>query len=100
MKKIILTLALILLISGCSSLDGFEQFMPDYENQDVKELPPDIISIENFNILPSGEINSGDQFTTSFIIKNKDSNLFDYSLRWTSTLINMMNVYNHRLLGG
>lgn len=72
MRKTILTLIMILLISGCTGSDFFQGLMPGFEDQEVKELPPDIISIESLTVIPNPPINANDQFTVSYIIKNQD----------------------------
>jgi len=89
MRKIILTLVLITFISGCTIPDVLKQVMPGFEEQEVKELPPDIITIQNLNVIPTPPINAEDQFSVSFIVKNQDDindvdnveyNLFDTGL--------------------
>lgn len=67
--------------------------MPDFLQNifgrpEVKELPPDVIVVENINTLPAPPVNAGDLFTITFEIVNKDENegrsvdveLFDYGL--------------------
>jgi len=89
MRKIILTLILIMFICGCTIPDVLKQMMPGFEQQEVKELPPDIITVQSLNILPTPPINTEDEFSVSFILKNQDDtnevgqvkyNLFDSGL--------------------
>jgi hypothetical protein len=68
MKILILTLILVLLFSGCAGI-------PDIfgtKKAEVKEQPPDVIVVQNINILPKPPINSGDQFSVSFEISNQE----------------------------
>jgi hypothetical protein len=50
----------------------FQQLMPGFEEQEVKELPPDIVSVESLTVIPTPPINTEDQFSISFMIKNQD----------------------------
>lgn len=79
MKILILTLVLILLASGCVS-DPFGFLNP---KTDVKELPPDVISVQDINVLPSPPINAQDDFSVFFELQNldeKDNVFVEYSL--------------------
>jgi hypothetical protein len=79
MKILILTLVLILLASGCIT-DPFGFLNPKTE---VKELPPDVISVQNINVLPSPPINAQDDFSVFFELQNlddKDNVFVEYSL--------------------
>jgi hypothetical protein len=67
MKKIISMLVLVLLVSGCVETDLFGLSSSKAE---VKEQPPDVISIQNINILPTPPIIAGDQFSISFELSN------------------------------
>ena len=67
MKKIFLIFVPILLISGCTMLNIFG-------NSNVKEMPPDVISLGNFSVLPSGSIRAEDEFTIYFEVMNQDEN--------------------------
>ncbi|OGI12193.1 hypothetical protein A3K64_02570 [Candidatus Micrarchaeota archaeon RBG_16_36_9] len=85
MKKIILSsLILVLLVSGCS-------LFPTSGTQ-VKELPPDVISIQNITVLPSTSVRERDQFSIYFDLLNQDEfnensvtyNIYDTGLcTWT-----------------
>jgi len=87
MKLLILALILIIFISGCTGMPDFLQGI--FGRPEVKELPPDVIVVENINTLPAPPVNAGDRFTIIFEIVNKDENekmknvkveLFDYGL--------------------
>jgi len=82
MKKFVLSLLLIVLISGCTIPEGF---LPG-TGPTTKEATPDLVVVQNLNIIPTPPINAGDQFSISFEIKNQDEvvsvdnvgyNLFD-----------------------
>jgi len=70
MKKIVFGLILILLISGCTGLPNV--FGLFEEGPEVKELPPDVIVVQNINVIPPPPINSDDQFSVSFEISNQE----------------------------
>ncbi|MEM5778299.1 MAG: hypothetical protein QXD43_00485 [Candidatus Aenigmatarchaeota archaeon] len=74
MKKVVLSLVLILLFSGCTGMpDIFKGIIPGVGEQVNKtELSPDLIVIQNLNVIPNPPINAGDQFSVSFEIKNQD----------------------------
>lgn len=72
MKKTILTLFLIIAISGCTMPGALEQLMPGYTEQEVKELSPDVLTIKSLTVIPPPPINADDQFSVSFIIANLD----------------------------
>lgn len=85
MKKFVLSLLLIVLISGCTIPEGF---LPG-TGTTKKEQSTDLIIVQNLNIIPTPPINAGDQFSISFEIKNQDEvvsvdnvsyNLFDKGL--------------------
>jgi len=85
MNKFVLSLLLIVLISGCTIPEGF---FPG-TGPTTKEQTPDLIVVQNLNIIPSSSISAGDQFSISFEIKNQDEvisvdnvsyNLFDKGL--------------------
>lgn len=85
MKKFVLSLLLIVLISGCTIPEGF---LPG-TGTTTKEQSPDLIIVQNLNIIPTPPINANDQFSISFEIKNQDEvvsvdnvsyNLFDKGL--------------------
>jgi hypothetical protein len=91
MKKVILLSILsVLLISGCVEMpEAFKSIFPGAGGPEVKELPPDVIAVENINVIPNPPINTGDQFSVSFEIKNREETkevptvtvqLFDYGL--------------------
>ncbi len=89
-KIIILSILSILFISGCVEMpEAFKGIFPGMEGTEVKELPPDVIVIQNINVLPNPPVNSGDQFSVSFEVKNQEEarevpemyiQLFDYGL--------------------
>lgn len=85
MKKFVLGLFLILLVSGCAGLpDIFSGLIPGAGDKVNKtELSPDLIVIQNINVIPAPPISAGDQFSVSFDIKNQDEIKdvkIDYSL--------------------
>jgi len=90
MKKLIFGLVTIVLISGCVGMPDILKGIFPGAGPQVTELPPDLIVIQNINTLPIPPINTGDQFTVSFEIKNQDEirdvsgnvtvQLFDYGL--------------------
>ena len=71
MKKFVLGLILILLVSGCAGLPDFGIF-PNGNKVNKTELGPDLVVIESVNTIPNPPINAGDQFSISFEIKNQD----------------------------
>ena len=73
MKKMILTLVLVLLVSGCTALEQFNPFAPS--DAKVKELPPDVITVQKITVLPSPPIIAGDQFSLSFELTNLEENV-------------------------
>jgi hypothetical protein len=90
MKKFVLGLFLILLVSGCTGMpDIFKGLIPSGDNVNKTELSPDLVVIQNLNVIPTPPINAGDEFSVSFEIKNQDEvneiknvkyTLFDYGL--------------------
>jgi hypothetical protein len=52
------------LVSGCSNLFG--------PSTKVKEMPPDVISIQNITVIPSGVIRTEDQFSVYFDVFNQE----------------------------
>ncbi len=74
MKKFIFSLFLILLVSGCAGMpDIFNGIFPGTGNKVNKtELSPDLLVIQNINVLPNPPVNAEDEFTVSFEIKNQD----------------------------
>jgi hypothetical protein len=91
MKKLILTLILILLVSGCTGMPDLFGLFP--QKTEVKEKPPDVIVIQNVNVLPPPPINAGDQFSVSFELSNQEEErdvnveykLLDDGLCWTTS---------------
>ncbi|MFH1473286.1 MAG: hypothetical protein ABIE55_00150 [Candidatus Aenigmatarchaeota archaeon] len=85
MKIIFLGLITVLLISGCV-VPGFDFFSGG--DVEVKELPPDVISVHNITVLPSTSVRVGDQFSVYFEVLNQDEfeeipldyNLYDTGL--------------------
>jgi len=71
MKKLILTLTLILLISGCVGMPDISGLFGPKKTE-VKESLPDVIVVQNINILPLPPINTGDQFSVSFELSNQE----------------------------
>jgi hypothetical protein len=67
MKKIISILVLVLLVAGCV---GIELPGLGSSKTEVKEQPPDVISIQNIKVLPNPPIIAGDQFSVSFELSN------------------------------
>ena len=73
MKKIILILILVLLISGCVDLPNLSCLLGNCE--EVKEMPEDVIIVDNINVLPNPPITAGDQFSISFQMTNAEEDL-------------------------
>jgi hypothetical protein len=71
MKKLFLTLILVLLVSGCTI-----PFLSS-STTTVKELPPDVISISNITVLPSTSVRVKDEFSIYFELSNQEE--FDYT---------------------
>jgi hypothetical protein len=64
MKEILLSIMVVLLISGCTIFGG---------DKEVKELPPDVIAKENVSVLPSSaSVRPGDEFSIYMDIVNED----------------------------
>lgn len=90
MKKFVLGLFLILLVSGCSGMpDIFQGLLPGGDSKVNKtEASPDLITIQNLRSIPTPPINSGDSFSVTFELVNQDEikevpityELFDYGL--------------------
>jgi len=90
MKKFVLGLFLILLVSGCSGMpDIFQGLLPGGNSKvNTTEASPDLIIIQNLRSIPSPPINSGDSFSVTFELVNQDEikdvpityELFDYGL--------------------
>jgi len=76
MKKLFLTLILVLLVSGCTNLPFDIPFFSSGNTQ-VKQLPPDVISINNITVLPSTSVRAKDEFSIYFELFNQEE--FDYT---------------------
>lgn len=70
-KLIVGSLILILLVAGCSNLPFDIPFFSNSGPQ-VKELPPDVISIQNITVIPSTSVRERDQFSIYFDLMNQD----------------------------
>jgi hypothetical protein len=85
MKILFLGIVTVLLVSGCV-VPGLD-FLSG-QDAEVKELPPDVISIHNISVLPSSSVRAGDQFSIYFEVLNQDEfdeidldyNLYDTGL--------------------
>jgi len=75
MKRLFLTLILVLLVSGCTLPGGWNPFQSG--GTQVKELPPDVISINNVTVLPSTSVRAKDEFSLYFELFNQEE--FDYT---------------------
>jgi len=75
MKKLFLILILVLTVSGCTLPGGWNPFQS--QGTQVKELPPDVISINNITVLPSTSVRAGDEFSVYFELFNQDE--FNYT---------------------
>jgi hypothetical protein len=91
MKKFALGLFLILLVSGCTMPFDLGGIIPGMEGSKVNktEASPDLIVIQDINVIPTPPISAGDEFSVSFQMKNQDEInelkgvgyiLFDYGL--------------------
>lgn len=67
MKKVISVLLLALVVSGCTGLPDFNIFG---SNKEVKEMPEDVIAIEDLTIMPPTSILAEDEFSVSFNLVN------------------------------
>ncbi len=76
MKKLFLTLILVLFVSGCTGLPFDIPFFSSGSTQ-VKELPPDVISINNVTVLPSTSVRAEDEFSIYFELFNQEE--FNYT---------------------
>jgi hypothetical protein len=74
MKKIILSLSLVLLISGCVGMPFDIPFLSDQGGPNVTELGPDILVIQNINVIPNPPLSPDDRFSVYFEVKNQDEN--------------------------
>jgi len=71
MKKIIICIFLVLLVAGCTGMpDIFGNIFGTQKK--TKELPPDVIVVQNIHTLPAPPINTGDQFSVSFEVANQE----------------------------
>ena len=70
-KLIVGSLILILLVAGCSNLPFDIPFFSSGGTQ-VKEMPPDVISIQNITVIPSTSVREKDQFSVYFDLMNQD----------------------------
>ncbi len=76
MKKLFLILILVLLVSGCTGLPFDIPFFSSGGTQ-VKELPPDVISMHNITVLPSTSVRAEDEFSIYFELLNQEE--FNYT---------------------
>jgi len=87
MKRLFLSLILILFVSGCANLPFDIPFFQSTSPK-VKELPQDVISIKNITVIPSTSIRERGQFSVFFELTNHDEfndvsvsyNLYDTGL--------------------
>jgi hypothetical protein len=70
-KLIVGSLILILLVAGCSNLPFNIPFLSSSGTQ-VKELPSDVISMQNITVIPSTSVRERDQFSVYFDLVNQD----------------------------
>ena len=62
---------LVLLVAGCTGMpDVFGNIFGTQKK--TKELPPDVIVVQNIHTLPAPPINTGDQFSVSFEVANQE----------------------------
>lgn len=101
MKKLFLGLILVLLASGCAGMPGLPFKIPFFGDggPNVTELGPDVITIQNINVIPKTSVRPDDTFSVYFELKNQEENrrvpssedtdditynLYDYGLcSWT-----------------
>lgn len=72
MKSFVLALFLVLLISGCAGMPDIFGLGGGGNNVNKTELSPDLVVIQNINVIPNPPIYAGDTFTVSFEVKNQD----------------------------
>lgn len=72
MKSFVLALFLVLLISGCAGMPDIFGLGGGGSNVNKTELSPDLVIIQNINVIPNPPIYAGDTFTVSFEVKNQD----------------------------
>ena len=73
MKKLFLILISVLLVSGCTYLPFDIPFL-DSGGPNVTKLGPDVIVIQNINVIPSTSIRPSDSFSVYYEVKNQDEN--------------------------
>jgi hypothetical protein len=74
MKKLFLGLLLILLVSGCVTLPFDIPFLSGQGGTNVTELGPDVIVIQNINVIPGTSVRPEDSFSVYFELKNQEEN--------------------------
>lgn len=82
MNKVILSsLILVLLVAGC--VNPLDSLFNQGGSTQVKELPPDVLSIQNITVLPSTSVRERDQFSVFFDLMNQDElneTLYSYNI--------------------
>ena len=68
MKKFAALLVPVILVSGCVS--DIDSILAGIEETQTKELPPDLVTVENINVIPS-EVLSGSRFDVSFEVRHQ-----------------------------
>ncbi len=68
MKKFAAFLVPVILVSGCVS--DIDSILSGIEETQTKELPPDLVTVEDINVIPS-EVLSGSEFDVSFEVKHQ-----------------------------
>ncbi len=100
MKKIILLLSLVVLVSGCVGLEGI--FGSSLGDAETTVLTSDILAIQNINIIP-GSLLSSMPFTFSLEIKNTDDvdfvengDTMQFTLAGSLLAANKYRCFNHQ----
>jgi len=90
MKKIILgSLILVLFVSGCIDINNLGlsncdiPFICQQNTVNVTKLGPDILVIQNINVIPKGSVRPKDEFSVYFQVKNQEENDIVSNVRYS-----------------
>ncbi len=71
--KVLMGLVFVVLSSACIGPGGLQSIFGGGPSQPTTtELPPDIITVENINVLPTPPLSADSDFSLSFEVKNQD----------------------------